>query len=215
MADEVKTRSYDNSRRLAAARQTRRAVADAALELFVERGYPATTLKAIAARAGVSVQTVYGQFGNKRAVLKTVIDVTVAGDDEPVPLSRRAQADEARRESDPRRVLALVVGGVAEILSRTAGLDRMVRSAAEVDGEAAELWRIGAEQRRRGMAEVVALLARRGQLRHDLSEQEATTRLAALIDPELYRITVVDGGWEPERHRSWLEELAAASLLPR
>jgi AcrR family transcriptional regulator len=213
MPDDVKTRGYDNSRREAAARATRRAVTTAALELFVQQGYPATTLKAVAERAGVSVQTVYAQFGNKRAVLKTVIDVTVAGDDEPVPLTQRAAARTLADEPDPQRQIALLLGSVCEILARTADLDRVVRSAAGVDPEAADLWRSGAEQRRTGMAQAVAAIARTGGLRSDLTVEEASRRLAVLIDPEIYRLTVVDGGWTVEQHRSWLEELAVASLL--
>ena len=213
MPDDVKTRTYDNSRREAAARATRRAVTDAALELFVRQGYPATTLRSIAERAGVSVQTVYGQFGNKRAVLKTVIDVTVAGDDEPVPLTQRAAARTLDVEPDPRRQIGLIVASVCEILARTAELDRMLRSAAAVDPEAAELWRTGAEQRRRGMRQAVEVVARTGGLRKDIGPDEGAQRLAVLIDPELYRLTVVDGGWSAEQHRSWIEELAVASLL--
>jgi hypothetical protein len=63
------------------------------------------------------------------------------------------------------------------------------------------------------MAQVVAAMARTGGLRRDLTVEEASGRLAVLIDPEIYRLTVVDGGWTPHQHRAWLEELAVASLL--
>src|SRR3954449_5579904 len=76
MGEDVKGRDYDNTRREAAARVTRRAVVDAARDLFLETGYPTATLRLIAERAEVSVQTVYARFGNKRAILKAVIDQT-------------------------------------------------------------------------------------------------------------------------------------------
>jgi TetR/AcrR family transcriptional regulator of autoinduction and epiphytic fitness len=213
MPEEVKARTYDNSRREAAARLTRRAVVDAARELFFEFGYPTTTLRAIAEHASVSVQTVYAQFGNKRAVLKAVIDQTVAGDDEPVAVSARTWVERVREESDPRRKVQLHAEGVVTILGRTAELDRMVRSAAAVDRDAAELWRVGADQRRRGMREFVEHLKTAELLRPDLSIDDAARRIATLIDPELYRMTVVDGGWSPEQHRDWLVELVTASVL--
>src|SRR5512141_3370409 len=48
---------------------TRRRILDAARRRFFEDGYAATTLKAVAAEAGVAVQTVYAVFGSKAAIL--------------------------------------------------------------------------------------------------------------------------------------------------
>ncbi len=46
---------------------------DAARELFAEHGYVATPIGAIAARAGVSPETVYAAFGNKRSLLSGLL----------------------------------------------------------------------------------------------------------------------------------------------
>jgi AcrR family transcriptional regulator len=93
-------------------RQTRRRILQAAYELFTEQGYGATTLQGIADRAGVAVQTIYFAFGNKPSLLKELVDVTIAGDDEPVPTLQRAWFLDAaaagtaeaqlRQDSDPR-----------------------------------------------------------------------------------------------------------------
>jgi AcrR family transcriptional regulator len=45
--------------------QTRHAIAQAALELFADRGYPATTMSAVAERANVSLRTVAVHFPTK------------------------------------------------------------------------------------------------------------------------------------------------------
>jgi AcrR family transcriptional regulator len=50
-------------------RQTRDAIARAALELFVERGYAATTLAEIAEAAGVSTRTIFAYFPGKEDIL--------------------------------------------------------------------------------------------------------------------------------------------------
>lgn len=46
---------------------------DAALALFVERGYAATRLDDVAARAGVSKGTLYLYFENKEELFKAVV----------------------------------------------------------------------------------------------------------------------------------------------
>jgi AcrR family transcriptional regulator len=50
-------------------RQTREAIARAGLELFVERGYEATTLAEIAEAAGVSPRTIFAYFPGKEDIL--------------------------------------------------------------------------------------------------------------------------------------------------
>jgi AcrR family transcriptional regulator len=214
MDEDVKTRTYDNSRRTDAARQTRRAVVTAAREIFIKRGYPATTLTAIAERAGVSVQTVYAQFGNKITVLKDVIDYTVAGDDEPTPVADREWVQQILAEPDPRTKLALHARGVTAIMKRSYRLDWVLRTAAPVDTDADALWRKAARQRRRGMEQLASHLHERGALRPDLSVAEATDRITTLINPEFYRLTVGERKWKPEQYEAWLTELLIASLLP-
>jgi AcrR family transcriptional regulator len=214
MSDHVKTRMYDNSRRTDAARQTRRAVVDAAREIFIKRGYPATTLAAIAERAGVSVQTVYGQFGNKIRVLKDVIDYAVAGDDESTPVANRGWVQQILAEPDPRTKLALHAKGVTAIMKRSSRLDWVLRTAAPVDADADALWRKAARQRRTGMEQLASHLHERRALRPDVTVAEATDRITTLIDPEFYRLTVGERKWAPEQYEAWLTELLIASLLP-
>lgn len=52
-------------------------LADAALELFVEKGFAATRLEDVAARAGVSKGTLYLYFDGKEALFKAVIESAV------------------------------------------------------------------------------------------------------------------------------------------
>ena len=99
------------------------------------------------------------------------------------------------------------------ISQRTTEVDQMLRSAAAVDPEAADLWRLGSQQRQAGMQQLAAHLSDTGYLRRGLSVQSAADRLAVLTDPELYRLTVGTKGWTPEQHQEWLAELLVASLL--
>src|ERR1700678_532295 len=98
MPRAVKRRSYDNTRREAGARQTRRTIVTAAQKLFVELGYPVASFPAIADEAGVSVQTVFVHFPAKRDLLKEVIDQAIAGDDEPLAVRDRPEVAAIRAE---------------------------------------------------------------------------------------------------------------------
>jgi AcrR family transcriptional regulator len=52
------------------AAQTRSAIVTAALQLFRENGYDATTMRAIAAAAGVSIGNAYYYFGSKEELIR-------------------------------------------------------------------------------------------------------------------------------------------------
>jgi len=91
MAKVKSERRYDSARRKEQARQTRAAILEAAQRLFAERGYASSTIEAIAAEAGVAVDTVYASFGSKRGVLSKLMDVRVGGDDQPVGVLDRAR----------------------------------------------------------------------------------------------------------------------------
>src|SRR5260370_31418360 len=51
---------------------TRALILDTARQLFRDRGYAGTTIEAIAAGAGVAVNTIYASFGTKRSILTAI-----------------------------------------------------------------------------------------------------------------------------------------------
>ena len=89
------TRRYRSPRREQQARRTRARIIAAAADRFLARGYAATTMRAVAADAGVALPTVELVFGTKARLLKAVIDTAIAGDDEPVPMLARSWATRA------------------------------------------------------------------------------------------------------------------------
>ena len=82
-------RRYNSTRRQQQAQATRRQIIEAARQLFTERGYTGSTIDAIALQAGVAPETVYAIFGNKRAILARLLETSLVGDEEPVPLLQR------------------------------------------------------------------------------------------------------------------------------
>jgi AcrR family transcriptional regulator len=215
MSDPVKPRRrYDSRRRREQAAGTRAAVLAAARRLFVERGYAATTVAAIATEAGVSVETVYKAFGNKPGLVKSVFDVAIAGDDEPVPLVQRERIRRIQEEKDGRRKLTLYGEHLAETAPRSVPVQLLVREAAATDPGAAEVWRQMAAERLTGMTKFASDLHDRGHLRPALSVEEARDVLWTYNSAEIYDLLVLQRGWEPERYGRWVADALAAALLP-
>jgi AcrR family transcriptional regulator len=215
MGPAVKSRGYDNSRREAAARENRRAVVDAARRLFLEKGYGATSLNDVAEAAGVSVQTVYGQLGSKRVLLKEVLDVAVAGDHEPVAMRDRPEAGAVMAEPDPEKKLRLLATMFTAVAGRVEPVERVMRSAAAVDLEVAEQARALDAGRLGGMTEIAQHLHDVGALREGLSVAEAAQVLWVFSGPATFRALCVEQGWEPAAFESLLGDLLVAALAPR
>ena len=65
----VSRAKYHSARRQEQAEATRKAILDAARDLFIERSYARTTIADIATAAHVAVPTVYVSVGTKPAIL--------------------------------------------------------------------------------------------------------------------------------------------------
>lgn len=214
MEKAVKRRRYDNSRRQAQTRATRADVVATARRLFVERGYPATTIEAISEAATTPIATVYRLFGSKRGILAAVIDVAFGGDDEPVAFRDRPAVQTALAEPDPRRLLDAFARICRELLDRAAPILHVLGSAAMVDPEAADLLTITARQRHVGQSRVARALAERKALADGVDEASAADLIYALMSPEMHRILTVERGWSADRYEQWLARSLGALLLP-
>jgi len=215
VATEVKRKkSADPKRGQARTRLARAAVVDAAQTLFLERGYGATTIEAISDLADVPPATVYRLFSSKRGILKALLDVSIVGDDEAVPLPDRPHVRSLLADPDAKNQLAGFVGITAQVNSRTAPIYRILVSAAASDPDAAALLDELTQQRHQGQRLVARALARTDALRPELRERDAADIIHALMSPEVYRLLVVDRGWRPERYERWLTEILIDQLLP-
>ena len=194
-------------------RLARAAVLDAARTLFFERGYGATTIEAISALADVPPATVYRLFSSKRGILKAILDVSIAGDDEAVPMADRPPVRSLLAAPDQRNKVAGFVAIAAQVNSRTAAIYRILVSAAASDPDAAALLDELTRQRQEGQGGLARSLARAGALRPNLRERDAGDIIHALMSPEVYRLLVVDRGWPPERYEKWLTETLVDQLL--
>jgi AcrR family transcriptional regulator len=215
MATDVNRRgSYDGRGRQARTRLARAAVIEAARALFLERGYAATTMEAISDLSDVPPATVYRLFSSKLGILKQLFNVSIAGDDEAVPLEDRPHVQALISDPDPRKQLSGFVGISRGIMSRTEPVYRILVSAAGSDPDAAALLAEQTRHRQQGQGQIARLLARTGALRPELRERDAADMIHALMSPEVYRLLVDDRGWDPERYEQWLKDLLIDQLLP-
>jgi AcrR family transcriptional regulator len=206
-------RRYESAHRQEQAQQTRRAILDAAAALFVEPGYAATPLTAIAAEAGVAIQTVYKVFGSKQALLAALVDVTIAGDDEPVALPDRQFVAQIRALTDARAKLDRYARHLVDTHARQAQVMLALAAAATADSEAAAIWSKNRDDRRNGMTMFAADLASTGELRPEHTLDTAADVLWLAMDVHNYDWLVRQRGWPPERFQRWYVDTVAAALL--
>jgi AcrR family transcriptional regulator len=195
-------------------RLARAAVVEAARSLFLERGYGATTIEAICDLADVPPATVYRLFSSKHGILKSLLDVSIAGDDDDVPVGDRPAVRSLLSDPDPSQQLAGFVGFTVQVNRRVGPLYRILVSAAGTDRDAAALLDELTRQRQQGQRALAHALARAKSLRAGLQERDAADLIHALMSPELYRLLVLDRGWDPERYRRWLTQTLVDQLLP-
>lgn len=197
------TVAKSKGKRAEKARLTRARMRQAAHELFVEHGYGTTTLQDIADRAGVAVQTIYFTFGNKRSLLKEVVDVSIAGDDEPVASMDRAWFTELLEASTAVEQLDSHVERTREILERVAPITKVLATATATDPEIATLWPQGQDPRYTVLRKAAESLMSKPGARGDIGVEEAADILYGVLSPELYLVFVHDRGWRPDKWSQW------------
>lgn len=207
-------RTYTSTRRQAQARQTRLQILEAARKLFFERGYSGATIEAIAIEAGVAPETVYAIYKNKITILKKLVDVTLVGDDAPVPLLKRPNILSNLQNDDPKDLLQIFASDMYEIMTRMSPIFALLRSTAKNDPEIASLQQKLLTGRLGGMQVVTERIASIGPLRSGLSPAKAAATVWALSSAEVFQLLTVDLGWEKERYAAWLSDSLIRLLLP-
>ncbi len=212
VVQEVRT-PYSSALRADQARATRRAIVAAAGELFVERGYAATTIDAVAGRAGVGRKTVYSSVGGKSALLKLAWDWAISGDDEPVPMSERPAVQAILAERDPGRLVRMWVEMLLDVGARATAIGTVVLAAADVDADAHALSQMIRQETLDGATAFVTHLAGAGGLRPDVSIERGADACWALVNSMLLHLLVGIRGWGLTEYGEWLVRMVSTTLL--
>jgi AcrR family transcriptional regulator len=206
-------RVYRSQPREQQVRQTRLRILAAAAEQFLACGYTAATMRAIAEAAGVSVPTVELAFGTKPRLLKTAIDVAIAGDDEPVPVLEREWAARALATTTVSDFLAIVGQVLREAARRSAGLVVAAFEGASTDAGLRALADQLVSQRAATVAWIVDGITARSRLRPEISRQAAIDTVWLLMDPVVFQRLTRERGWSPEQFEHWFLDSVPRLLL--
>ena len=204
-------RSYNSSRRKEGARLTRQAIAQAALQLFSQRGYSGASIDAIAAVAAVAPETIYATFGSKREILHYLLDVTVGGDEQAVRVIDRPEQQDVLQETDAGRLVAGFSEGIYRIMERAAPVFAILAEASKTEPELATLLNRIRHERLENLRLVVQRISRLAPLR--MGEPQAAEIVWALTSPELFNLLTEARQWSREQYTAWLHDSLRIMLL--
>ncbi len=206
MSDTIVKRPYRSPQRAAQAEATRQRILEAGLELFAERGYPATSVTQNAAAAGVSPETIYASVGSKRGI----IDALLAQIDTEA-VEGRLVALVRERGGTPEAALGVAAELSATFWARHGTLVRVLRNGV-ADPEIGEAW-VARQAARRGL--LYRLMARwpAGVLRDGVDLEQAADIAWAMTSDELYGLFVELRGWSFEAFVAWEREALVRELL--
>lgn len=208
-------REYDSTRRQAQAQQTRRNILEAARRLFMERGYAGATADAIAMEAGVSLQTIYAIFKNKKRLLISLMNVSPAtGVEDHTPLPERANVQAVAQERDQRRQLHMFAQVVAGNLNQVAGVFEVLADAAKTEPDLDRIVQKLNQQRLEHMTSAVQQIAANGPFRKDMDVMYARDMVWTLTSGEVFLLFTHHRGWSKEEYADWLADILIRELLP-
>jgi AcrR family transcriptional regulator len=205
-------RKYDNRRRRADAEARQRRIVDAAVALFTEQGFGATSIDQIAATADVSPQSIYATYGSKAGVLSRAIEVALVGDHDGIPVVDRAPglADMSAAVCVAR--FAAYAKFIRALNERVAPLIRVMEQAASSDPALGEL-RSGL--RATQQADCRHWIDQLGPeaLRPGLSAAHAVYVMSTIDSPYVYSLLTIDGALTPDDYEQWLAHALPHLLL--
>ena len=213
MSSQRVKREYDNSTRAEQARETRRRVVAAAHQAFIENGFAGTTMAMVADRAGVSVETIYKNFRSKAGLARVVLDIAIAGDDEPVAMPDRPAATEIANAPDAREMLRRYARHARGIYERLGPLTTFLLGARAGNTELHKLRRDADAQRLHAATLLASAIRTTGQFRDGLDEERARDAVWALNSPELHSLLAIDRGWSADDYEAALTDCLTALLI--
>ncbi|MGS0687609.1 TetR/AcrR family transcriptional regulator [Nakamurella sp. GG22] len=208
------SRSYSSPLRQEAAIVTERRILAAAEQLFLEHGYPATTLAMIAATAAVSKQTVYNSCGSKAQLLKRLYDVRLVGDDAPVPLAQRPEVQRMMALTDPRALLDSYTALGTALFERLGPLLAVIVAGATAgDPDLVALLETTDAERLIGTTGIAGRLAELGALRDGMTTEQARDIIWMMNGLPSWEMLVRRRHWRMADYQRWLSRSLADMLL--
>ena len=212
MSDDVK-RPYRSRRRAESAEQTRALIRSAAARLFVARGVTATTMRQVAAEAGVAERTVYTAFPTKAVLFNEVVNIATVGDELPVAVADRPSFTAAFTETDPHRVAELTVTFGTELLERAGDLIMAAIESSGADPDMREFCDRSAAAHKANMLALAEAWSHNDLLRDHLDAPTAGALLYTLCSPHVHNMQRRQQEWSFEQYQTWLINTLLTTVL--
>ena len=204
-------RTYDATKRRADALARRATVLAAARDLFLQEGFAATTIAAVAERAGVSQETVYKNFGNKPGLVRALHDNAMRGEG---PVSPYRRSDSLRGDSDPYEIVRGWSRLLTEVAPRVSPILLLLRDATLVQPDLRHLLAELDDARHQRMSENAQFLHEAGHLRKNISAQAAADMMWSVTSPEMYELLVLRRGWSLNQYAGYVFHSVSSLLEP-
>jgi AcrR family transcriptional regulator len=197
------------SRRAIQAEQTRAEILSAARRLFASEGYAATSVKDIAAEAGVSVQTVYDSVGSKADLVRRLNDL--------IDAEARVGEIAARigTETDPVQLARVPSLITRRIVERCSDILRGSLDASRAEHELGQVLEEGGRRHRAGTRSVAERLGALGALDEGVSVDSAATTMSTLADFRTALVLIDDHGLDLDQLEQWIARTTAQAVLRR
>ena len=206
-------RGYRSPRREMQARRTRARIIAAAAQRFLAHGYAGTTMRAVALDAGVALPTVELAFRTKARLLKAVIDVAIAGDDDQVAMLDRQWAKRAESIAGPPDFVAAFARVLAGSAERAAGLAATALEAARADEDIATVAAQLMSQREVMASWLVDGIMHRSALREGTDRAAALDTVWTLMDPVVFCRLTGDRHWTTAHFERWFTDSVTRLVL--
>ena len=200
-------RPYRSVLRAEQAEQTRLRIAHAARRCFIERGWAGTSIRAVAATAGVSEATVFAVYGSKAGLAGSLLD-TAEADAGTV----RLEVELATAVGDPSAQLAGLVHFERRLFEHAGDALRVI-----VEGQRNEpaLQDAYDEGRSRGERARLAIFTGwpSSTFRPGTTVDRALDLFAVTVSIQSYDIATRERGWTPQTTESWWLDILTAFIL--
>jgi AcrR family transcriptional regulator len=189
------------------AQATRQAILDAARKLFAERGYFATKVDDIAAKARVAPATVYAVTGGKYGLLTELIAIWTT---DPIVKTTTTHMLEM---SDPVAIIRELAAGSRRMREQYADIMRVMLATAPHDEAVAKALQAATSVYRKAFVPIAERLLRLGALRKELDIAGAVDLFWFYFGYTSYFTLHDDNGWSYDRAEHWLADRACRDLL--
>lgn len=198
---------YQSPVRKRQAANTRRRIVEATRQLLEKEGYAGMTIEAIARRAEVSAQSVYGIFKSKTGILIELLDESTFGPEYEEAVRKALSAE------DPETRLRLAAPIARQIHDAQSAAFDLLRGAGVVAPELANLELQRECLRYERQERMIISLRDARRLRQGVDYTAARDIFWMLTGRDIYRMLVRERGWSSEKYQGWLANALVHSLL--